>query len=149
MRAVATTTYGTAETLRFQEVPIPEPNDNQLLIKVLACSVNPIDWKILRGDFKIITGRKPPLILGGGSARLNWLTAMITARVRSTMAPLSRILLLYKAFISTEQQRRHGLHFLLDSNYSCNTLMVGGDQLGSGHSGAMPGVAGNGQSSGP
>jgi NADPH:quinone reductase-like Zn-dependent oxidoreductase len=65
MKAVATSTYGTAETMRFQEVPIPEPNKNQLLIKVHACSVNPIDWKILRGDFKIITGRKPPLILGG------------------------------------------------------------------------------------
>ena len=65
MRAVATSKYGTAETLRFQDFPIPEPKNDQLLIKVNACSVNPIDWKLLRGDFKIITGRKPPLILGG------------------------------------------------------------------------------------
>ena len=44
---------------------MPEPNENQLLIKVYACSFNAIDWKILRGDFKIITGREPPLIPGG------------------------------------------------------------------------------------
>jgi NADPH:quinone reductase-like Zn-dependent oxidoreductase len=39
-------------------------NSKQLLIKVHSTSVNPVDWKVRNGKFKIITGNKFPKILG-------------------------------------------------------------------------------------
>ena len=47
------TKYGDAGTsLKVQEVPIPNFGKNQILIKTHSASFNPIDYKILRGDFK-------------------------------------------------------------------------------------------------
>jgi len=47
------TKYGDAGTsLKVQEVPIPNFGKNQILIKAQSASFNPIDYKILRGDFK-------------------------------------------------------------------------------------------------
>jgi NADPH:quinone reductase-like Zn-dependent oxidoreductase len=37
------------EVLRVEEVPTPEPADGEVLIRVRAASVNPIDWKYRRG----------------------------------------------------------------------------------------------------
>lgn len=68
MRAIVCEQYGNSEQLTFQTVPKPEPNSRQLLIKIHACSVNPVDWKILRGDLKIVSGRRPTRILGGDFA---------------------------------------------------------------------------------
>lgn len=68
MKAIITDNYGGAEVLKLQKVEKPVIKDNEILVQVHACSVNPIDWKIRRGDFKILTGRKPPRILGGDYA---------------------------------------------------------------------------------
>jgi NADPH:quinone reductase-like Zn-dependent oxidoreductase len=40
---------GGPEVLRLEEVPTPEPADGQVLVRVRAASVNPIDWKIRSG----------------------------------------------------------------------------------------------------
>lgn len=68
MRAAITTAYGDSDVLEIQDVPAPKVKRNTVLVKVYASSVNPIDWKIRRGDVKIITGRTPPRILGGDFA---------------------------------------------------------------------------------
>lgn len=68
MKAIITNTYGGVEVLQPQDVARPVINDDEILVRVHACSVNPIDWKVRRGDFKILTGRKPPRILGGDYA---------------------------------------------------------------------------------
>ena len=45
--------YGELEqSLEFQEIPIPIIQSNQLLIRTRASSFNPLDYKIVRGDFK-------------------------------------------------------------------------------------------------
>jgi NADPH:quinone reductase-like Zn-dependent oxidoreductase len=64
MKAVITKKYGTAEVLELQEVEKPTIKENEILINVRAFSINPVDWKVRRGDVKILTGRKPPKILG-------------------------------------------------------------------------------------
>jgi NADPH:quinone reductase-like Zn-dependent oxidoreductase len=49
LKAVVRTKYGSPDLLRLQEIDKPEPKDNQVLIRVHAASVNPIDWHLLRG----------------------------------------------------------------------------------------------------
>jgi len=56
--------YGGIEEMRYGNLPIPKPGKNQVLIQVMACSVNPVDWKIRSGIAKLISGRKFPKIFG-------------------------------------------------------------------------------------
>lgn len=48
MRAFILEKYGPPETLRMAEVKKPEPASEQALVKVLAVSVNPADWRSMR-----------------------------------------------------------------------------------------------------
>lgn len=42
----------TAEILSVKDdVPVPKPTKDQLLVKVGAASINPVDWKLMKGDF--------------------------------------------------------------------------------------------------
>jgi NADPH:quinone reductase-like Zn-dependent oxidoreductase len=50
MKAFVKTKYGGPEVLHLEEVEKPVPNDNQILVKVAANSVNPADWHIIRGE---------------------------------------------------------------------------------------------------
>jgi len=50
MKAITRTTYGSAESLTFDEVPMPEVMDSDVLVKVEASSVNPLDWHFVRGE---------------------------------------------------------------------------------------------------
>jgi NADPH:quinone reductase-like Zn-dependent oxidoreductase len=49
MRAFIYEKYGPPETLRMAEVDKPAPNAGEVLVKVLAASVNAADWHVLRG----------------------------------------------------------------------------------------------------
>lgn len=49
MKAVVRTKYGSPDVLELRETDRPNPKDNQVLVKVQAASVNPLDWHILRG----------------------------------------------------------------------------------------------------
>ncbi len=64
MKAVVIHKYGSADVLRYEEVEAPTIKPDELLVKVHAAAVNPIDWKIRKGMLKIISGNKFPLILG-------------------------------------------------------------------------------------
>jgi NADPH:quinone reductase-like Zn-dependent oxidoreductase len=63
MKAVRIERYGTEEVVALAEVERPIPGDNELLVKVRAAAVNPVDWKIRDGLGELF-GLKPPLILG-------------------------------------------------------------------------------------
>ncbi len=65
MKAIITKKYGSSDVLEIAEVEKPLIKDHEILVKVKAFSVNPVDWKVRKGLAKIFTGLKPPLILGG------------------------------------------------------------------------------------
>lgn len=51
MKAIVFTEYGAPDkVLSLQEVEKPTPNDDQVLVKVHASAVNPLDWHIMRAD---------------------------------------------------------------------------------------------------
>lgn len=56
--------YGKQEKLHLIEAPTPTVNDYEILVKVQAASVNPIDYKIRDGKSKVIMNFSFPLILG-------------------------------------------------------------------------------------
>jgi NADPH:quinone reductase-like Zn-dependent oxidoreductase len=49
MRAVVYDRYGPPESLRVDDVPMPSPSPNQVLLRVFATSINLSDWECLRG----------------------------------------------------------------------------------------------------
>lgn len=49
MRSVVATEYGGPETLRIVDAPAPVAAAGQVLVRVVASSVNPLDWHELRG----------------------------------------------------------------------------------------------------
>ena len=63
MKAVRLHAYGGVDQLRYEDVPPPEPEPDEVLVKVAATSVNPIDWKIRSGAAKSIMPVKFPAIL--------------------------------------------------------------------------------------
>jgi NADPH:quinone reductase-like Zn-dependent oxidoreductase len=50
VKAIFRTTYGSADILKLMETDKPVPKDNELLVKVCAAAVNPLDWHVLRGE---------------------------------------------------------------------------------------------------
>jgi NADPH:quinone reductase-like Zn-dependent oxidoreductase len=64
MKAVRIHEFGKPEVLVYEDAPRPEPKPSEVLVKVHAAGVNPVDWKIRGGAFG--KGKSPlPMILGG------------------------------------------------------------------------------------
>ena len=64
MRAAVVTTYGPPSVLEWTQVPMPEPSERQIRIKVRVSGVTPSDLKIRRGDLKAVFPLPQPGILG-------------------------------------------------------------------------------------
>jgi NADPH:quinone reductase-like Zn-dependent oxidoreductase len=60
MRAVVMRETGEPDVLRLEETERPEPGEGEVLLKVHAISVNPIEWKIRRG----LMPKELPVVLG-------------------------------------------------------------------------------------
>ncbi len=60
MKAVIINATGAADVLRLEEVGRPEPGEDEVLIRVQAAAVNPVDWKYRRG----VVQRELPAVLG-------------------------------------------------------------------------------------
>ena len=65
MKAVVIHEYGGLEVLKYEDVPQPEPKQDQLRIHVIAAGVNPVDGMIRSGMFDKEGHRAFPVILGG------------------------------------------------------------------------------------
>lgn len=50
MNAIVYRCYGSADVLEFEEVEKPVPGDNEVLVKIKAAAVNPLDWHYMRGS---------------------------------------------------------------------------------------------------
>jgi NADPH:quinone reductase-like Zn-dependent oxidoreductase len=60
MKKVIYNQYGSIDDLQMSEVEIPTIQADEFLIKVKAVAINPLDWKKLEGQLKIVTGKKFP-----------------------------------------------------------------------------------------
>lgn len=64
MKAILIHEFGGHEVLKYEDVPKPKPVADEVLIKVFASGVNPIDWKIRAGHAKSKFPVQFPLIPG-------------------------------------------------------------------------------------
>ena len=53
MKAIVYDQYGPPEVLRLEELAKPAPRENEVLVRVCAASVNPLDWHFMRGEPRI------------------------------------------------------------------------------------------------
>lgn len=56
--------YGAPDQLRLDEVARPDAGPGQIRVQVKAASANPMDWKIRRGEMKVLSGFRFPRGLG-------------------------------------------------------------------------------------
>lgn len=61
-------TYGGEAGMRAAELPDPRVGDDDVLVKIHAASVNPLDLRIRNGDFKAFLPYRLPLVLGNDLA---------------------------------------------------------------------------------
>ncbi|MCZ6762086.1 MAG: NAD(P)-dependent alcohol dehydrogenase [Gammaproteobacteria bacterium] len=50
MKAIVYRCYGSPDVLNFEDIAKPTPADDEVLVKVHAASVNPLDWHYMRGS---------------------------------------------------------------------------------------------------
>jgi len=68
MKAIVIHEYGSPEVLKYEDVPRPEPKADQILIRVIAAGVNPVDGMIRSGMFAKDGNGAFPMVLGGDIA---------------------------------------------------------------------------------
>ena len=68
MKAIVIHEYGGPEVLKYEDVPRPEPKEDQLLVRVIAAGVNPVDGLIRSGMFSKYETAVFPMILGADIA---------------------------------------------------------------------------------
>ncbi len=64
MKRVQYRQYGGPEVLQLDEVELPNPERGQVRVEVRAAAANPMDWKIRRGEMKMLSGFRFPRGLG-------------------------------------------------------------------------------------
>jgi NADPH:quinone reductase-like Zn-dependent oxidoreductase len=64
MKAIRIHAYGDASVLRYEDAPQPAVGDNDVLIRVVGTSVNPVDWKIREGHLEAMIPYPMPFIPG-------------------------------------------------------------------------------------
>ncbi len=68
MKAAVIDRYGGPEVIQVRDVPVPVCRPGEVMVRVKAVSLNPVDCKIRRGDMSFIPGRKLPWIPGADFA---------------------------------------------------------------------------------
>jgi len=68
MKAIVVREYGGPEVLKYEDAPRPELKENEVLIRVIAAGVNPVDAGIRSGHYSKFFGPKPPFIPGADVA---------------------------------------------------------------------------------
>ena len=59
MQAVRIHEFGGLDSLRVEDAPTPEPGEGEVLVRIRAAGINPVDWKICAGE-AIATRLKDP-----------------------------------------------------------------------------------------
>jgi NADPH:quinone reductase-like Zn-dependent oxidoreductase len=64
MKAVRIHEYGGPEVLRYEDAPRPEQATGEVLVRVHAAGVNPVDWKVREGHLRQMVAYPLPMIPG-------------------------------------------------------------------------------------
>ena len=68
MKAIAINEFGGRDKLQLMDLPLPEVKENEILVKIKAAGINPVDWKIREGYIKDLFPYDFPIILGWDAA---------------------------------------------------------------------------------
>ncbi|MDE0880236.1 MAG: NADP-dependent oxidoreductase [Sphingomonas bacterium] len=63
-RGVVVPRFGDAGVLSLDHIPYPRVEGDDVVVRVRAASVNPVDWKIRNGDFPPVQRKNLPVVLG-------------------------------------------------------------------------------------
>lgn len=64
MRALVLTRYGGPETAELRDVPKPEPSRGEVLVRVHAAGLNPVDFKTREGKLRVVQRYRLPAVMG-------------------------------------------------------------------------------------
>jgi NADPH:quinone reductase-like Zn-dependent oxidoreductase len=64
MKAIRVHEYGGPEVLRYEEAPRPEPGPGEVLVRIRAAGVNPVDWKVREGLRREALAYRMPFVPG-------------------------------------------------------------------------------------
>jgi NADPH:quinone reductase-like Zn-dependent oxidoreductase len=64
MRAAVTEAFGGVDRIVVRELPKPVPAAGEVLLRVRAASMNPLDCKLREGTYRLLFRVKPPFVLG-------------------------------------------------------------------------------------
>ena len=64
MKAVRLHKFGGPEVLVYEDAPMPEPKEGEVLVKVAAAAINPVDTAVESGEFEKMVSHTLPLIPG-------------------------------------------------------------------------------------
>lgn len=68
MKTIVYNQFGSTAVLQLAQEPKPTIKNDQVLVKVKAFSINPMDWKIRKGEMKLMSGSKFPKYTGADFA---------------------------------------------------------------------------------
>ena len=68
MKAFIVDKYGKDSRPRAGDIPVPKVGDRDVLVRVLAAGVNPLDLKLIAGEFKKVMPYKTPFVIGNDVA---------------------------------------------------------------------------------
>ena len=88
MKAIRIHEFGGPEVLRVEDLPTPHPGPGEVLIKVQASSVNPVDYKMRNGGY--VPASQLPLTLGrdvAGTVEIRAPPSFSTVQERSWVSP--------------------------------------------------------------
>ena len=65
MRALRYSAFGpAAQVLRTEELPEPQPGAHEVVVRARFAGINPLDWKLIEGQFKLLAKSRPPCGVG-------------------------------------------------------------------------------------
>jgi NADPH:quinone reductase-like Zn-dependent oxidoreductase len=82
MKAVRIHEYGGPEVLQYEDAPRPQPKPDEVLIRVHAAGVNPVDWKVRAGHVKEMLKYPMPFIPGWDVSGVVEETGLDTVRLK-------------------------------------------------------------------
>ena len=102
MKAIRIHDYGSADVMRYEDAPLPEPGPDEVLIKIHGAGVNPVDWKIRSGAMRQTRPLRFPAILGADAAGTVERVGPLVARFRPGDAVVARVEGAYAEFAAVK-----------------------------------------------